>query len=270
MNDTVVIITGANNGIGFHMAQALLGAGYRVAGLDRMVDQLALLPTTWPDHMLVGRCDITDDVQVNATVESILQRWGQIDILVNNACLAIFKPLAEKTMAETRQEFEVNYFGSLRMINAVVPHMQARGAGLIHNVSSGVGITGFPGLSGYTSTKGALEALTRTLALELAHDGIRVNLMHPPLTRTQSAAPLGLPPEVMDDPARVGRALAKQIRSTKPVIASDLRTALYLFFAYRYPGALGRLFAKLTKNAQPAQTSEAGSAEARHSGQGTH
>jgi NAD(P)-dependent dehydrogenase (short-subunit alcohol dehydrogenase family) len=132
-----------------------------------------------------------------------------------------------------------------------------------------VGITGFPGLSGYTSTKGAIEALTRTLALELAHDGIQVNLMHPPLTRTQSAAPLGLPPEVMDDPARVGRGLAKQIRSTRPVIASDLRTAIYLFFAYRYPGVLGRLFAKLTENAQYAQGTAARPAEARHAGQET-
>jgi NADP-dependent 3-hydroxy acid dehydrogenase YdfG len=88
------------------------------------VDQLTSLQTIHPNHVAVCRCDITDDIQVNATLESILQRWGQIDILVNSACLAIFKPLAEKTMAETRQEFEVNYFGSLRMINAVVPHMR--------------------------------------------------------------------------------------------------------------------------------------------------
>jgi NAD(P)-dependent dehydrogenase (short-subunit alcohol dehydrogenase family) len=248
----VVVITGANNGIGFRMAQALLGDGYRVAGCDLGVENLAQLQAAYPERLLAQRCDVTDDVQVRAAVESAIQRWGQIDILVNNACLALFTPFEQKTMEEVRQEFEVNYFGYLRMIRAVVPHMKARGAGLIHNVSSGVGITGFPGLSGYTSTKGAVEALTRTLALELARDGIHVNLMHPPLTKTKSAAPLGLPPEVMDDPARVGRGLARQIRSTQPVIASDLRTAIYLFFAYRYPEALGGLFAKLT-DAQRAQ-----------------
>jgi NAD(P)-dependent dehydrogenase (short-subunit alcohol dehydrogenase family) len=237
-----IILTGANNGIGLAMTNALLEGGDCVAALDLCLEHLA--PSQ--PRLLPLRCDVTDEVQVRATVDLIVQQWGQIDILVNNACLALFKPFSQKTLEETRQEFEVNYFGYLRMIQAVVPHMRARGAGLIHNVSSGVGITGFPGLSGYTSTKGAVEALTRTLALELKRDGIHVNLMHPPLTKTQSAAPLGLPPEVMDDPVRVGRSLARQIRSTKPVIASDLRTALYLFFAYRYPGALGGLFARLT------------------------
>lgn len=264
MNSLVVIVTGANNGIGFHLAQTLLEAGYRVAGVDLSLDHLAPLQTSYPEQLLAARCDVTDDVQVRATVALVLQRWGQIDILVNNACRAVFKAFSQKTLEETRQEFEVNYFGYLRMIQAVVPHMQARGGGLIHNLSSGVGITGFPGLSGYTSTKGAVEALTRTLALELAHHGICVNLMHPPLTQTQSAAPLGLPPEVMDSPARVGRALARQIRSTKPVIASDRRTALYLFFAYRYPGVLGKLFAKLTQDAQRQRAAETKPARSPH------
>jgi hypothetical protein len=70
--------------------------------------------------------------------------------------------------------------------------------------------------------------------------------MHPPLTNTRSAAPLGIPPQAMADPEKVGRSLARQIRSTKPVIAADFRTALFLFFAYRYPLMLGKLFARLT------------------------
>jgi NAD(P)-dependent dehydrogenase (short-subunit alcohol dehydrogenase family) len=125
--------------------------------------------------------------------------------------------------------------------------MKTRRKGIIHNLSSGVGITGFPGIYGYASTKGAIEALTRTLALEFSAYGIHVNLMHPPLTNTRSASPLGIPKEAMDDPVRIGRKLAKKIHSTKPVIAADFRTSVYLFFAYRYPILLGNLFARLSR-----------------------
>jgi NAD(P)-dependent dehydrogenase (short-subunit alcohol dehydrogenase family) len=101
----------------------------------------------------------------------------------------------DRTPDDTRREFEVNYFGYLNMIDAVLPVMRQQEHGVIHNLSSGVGITGYPGISGYASTKGAIEALTRTLALEFAPLGITVNLMHPPLTGTTSSAPLCVPPE---------------------------------------------------------------------------
>ena len=246
----VVIITGANNGIGFHMAAALLEERYRVAGFDLSGENLAALQETYPDRLLFWRCDVTDEAQVEAAVEAVVQRWGRIDVLVNNACLAIFKPFEEKTLEETRREFEVNYFGYVRTIAAVLPQMKAQGGGIIHNVGSGVGITGFPGIYGYVSTKGAIEALTRTLALELARYGICVNLVHPPLTNTRSAAPLGIPPQAMADPADVGRKLAKKILSTKPVITPDFKTAAYLFFARRYPDAVGRLFGKMAERAR--------------------
>ena len=246
----VVIITGANNGIGFHMAAALLEERYRVAGFDLSGENLAALQETYPDRLLFWRCDVTDEAQVEAAVEAVVQRWGRIDVLVNNACLAIFKPFEEKTLEETRREFEVNYFGYVRTIAAVLPQMKTQGGGIIHNVGSGVGITGFPGIYGYVSTKGAIEALTRTLALELAPYGICVNLMHPPLTNTRSAAPLGIPPQAMADPADVGRKLAKKILSTKPVITPDFKTAAYLFFARRYPDAVGRLFGKMAERAR--------------------
>ena len=246
----VVIITGANNGIGFHMAAALLEERYRVAGFDLSGENLAALQETYPDRLLFWRCDVTDEAQVEAAVEAVVQRWGRIDVLVNNACLAIFKPFEEKTLEETRREFEVNYFGYVRTIAAVLPQMKTQGGGVIHNVGSGVGITGFPGIYGYVSTKGAIEALTRTLALELARYGICVNLVHPPLTNTRSAAPLGIPPQAMADPADVGRKLAKKILSTKPVITPDFKTAAYLFFARRYPDAVGRLFGKMAERAR--------------------
>ena len=248
MDECVVIVTGADNGIGFHLTASLLGMGYSVAGFDLTGENLAALRETYPHRLLSCRCDVTDEAQVGAAVAAVVERWGRIDVLVNNACLAIFKPFGEKSLEEIRREFEVNYFGYLRLIAAVLPQMKAQGGGIIHNVSSGVGLTGFPGLCGYASTKGAIEALTRTLALELAPCGICVNLMHPPLTNTKSAATLGIPPQAMADPAEVGRRLARKILSTKPVITPDFRTAAYLFFARRFPEVPGRLFNKLAGN----------------------
>lgn len=246
---SVIIVTGANNGIGFHMTKTLLEDGYYVAALDISSENLAPLQSIHSEQLLVFDCDVTDSEGVKDAISAIVERWGQIDVLVNNACRAIFKPFEQKPLEETRREFEVNYFGYVNTIAVVLPYMKAKRKGIIHNVSSGVGITGFPGIYGYASTKGAIESLTRTLALEFEKYSICVNLMHPPLTNTKSAAPLGIPAQAMDDPARVGRNLAKLILSTRPIIASDFRTAVYLFFAYRYPKMLGRLFAKLAESA---------------------
>jgi len=248
----VVIITGGNNGIGFHMAASLLKDRYRVAVLDLSGENLEALQDADPDHVLFCRCDVTKDADVTAAVKSVLEKWGRLDVLVNNACRAVFGPFEERTLEQTRQEFEVNYFGYVRMIAAVLPHMKAQRRGIIHNVSSGVGMTGFPGIFGYASSKGAIEALTRTLALEFAPYGISVNTMHPPLTNTKSAVPLGLPPQAMADPAVVGRKLAKKILVAKPVITADFQTALYLFLAIRFPRAMGKLFAKLAQKGRGA------------------
>jgi NAD(P)-dependent dehydrogenase (short-subunit alcohol dehydrogenase family) len=250
MKPLVVVITGANSGIGFHMTMALLEQGFHVAGFDISGENLSRLGEAYPDRWRFYCCDVADPVQVKASVESLLQHWKTIDILVNNACLAIFAPLEQRTLDDTRREFEVNYFGYLHMIQAVLPHMKAQRKGIIHNVSSSVGITGFPGLSGYASSKGAIEALTRTLALELGPHGIKVNLMHPPLTNTRSAAPLGVPARAMEDPAHVGRKLARKVQSTASIITPDFKAAVGLFASRHFPEAMGRLMAKLAQRAR--------------------
>jgi NAD(P)-dependent dehydrogenase (short-subunit alcohol dehydrogenase family) len=246
----VVIVTGANNGIGLYMTKTLLDDGYCIAALDISDENLVPLQSVYSERLMVCICDVTESVDVINTVSTVVENWSQVDILVNNACIAIFKPFEQKTINETRREFEVNYFGYVNMITAVLPYMKAKGKGIIHNMSSGVGITGFPGIYGYASTKGAIESLTRTLAIEFEKYGVCVNLMHPPLTNTNSASPLGVPMQAMDDPARVGRNLAKKILSTKAVVTPDLRTSVYLFIAYRYPLILGKLFAKLTESSK--------------------
>ncbi len=248
-----ILLTGGDNGIGLGLATALVENGDRVAVFDLSGENLAALDRANPARVFFIPCDITDAARVQAGVNAVLAKWGRIDILINDACLAIFKPFREREMDEIRREFEVNYFGMLNLIRAVLPCMRKNGGGIVHNFSSGVGLTGFPGICGYASTKGAIEALTRTLALELEPDGITVNLMHPPLTRTRSASPLGLPTEMMVDPMLVGRRLAKKVGSQKAVITPDQTSALGLWGMQHFPVSMGRFMAKMTRRYQAGQ-----------------
>ncbi len=254
MTGRVVVITGADNGIGFNMVKELLEMQFRVSALDLESEHLAALQLVYPDSLRVFTCDVTDETAVKRAVDATFAEWGRIDILVNNACLAVFGKFEEKSLDDARREFEVNYFGCLHMIRAVLPCMKSAGRGVIHNVSSGVGITGFPGIYGYASTKGAIESLTRTLAIELSGCGINVNLMYPPLTSTRSSSPLGIPKEAMDTPEQVGRRLAWKIGSRKAIITPDIKTGLGLFFSRHFPGAMGRMLAWLAKKASKGES----------------
>jgi NAD(P)-dependent dehydrogenase (short-subunit alcohol dehydrogenase family) len=232
MAGKVVVITGANNGIGLGLFRALAERGWRVVGLDLSVENL---PT---ERSFV--CDVTDPRQVERVIKQTVETWGRIDVLVNNACLAVFSPFEEKPLADTRREFEVNTFGYIRMIKAVLPVMKSQGGGAIHNVSSTVGISGFAGIYGYASTKGALDALTRTLAMELEPYGIVVNLVYPPLTRTRSSSPLGIPASFMADPDVVGRKLAEKIGSRRPVVTPGVMESIGVFVTRMMPRLMGR------------------------------
>lgn len=106
--------------------------------------------------------------------------------------------------------------------------------------SSGVGITGFPGLSAYASTKGALEALAKCLNLEYAGDGVTFHLIHPPLTRTQSSAPLPVPPEMMADPETVGQGLARRLFSPRFLLCHSLLQKVQTLLCYAFPPPHGQ------------------------------
>ncbi|MFC7141223.1 SDR family NAD(P)-dependent oxidoreductase [Halosimplex aquaticum] len=231
----VVVVTGANEGIGYHLSRALIGDGYRVAALDVNRDGLDALAEVAPDRVHVVEYDVTADEDVEAAVDAVLDRWDRIDVLVNNAAVFDFGLFADRTLEDTRREFEVNFFGYLRTIHAVLPHMRARGSGIIHNVSSGVAAVGHPGLSGYTATKGAVEGLTRTLREELRHEDVWCTLLYPPATRTRSAAALDYPDAATQEPAAVGRKLARKIDSTEPVIYADWQTRLGMALVERVP-----------------------------------
>jgi len=231
----VVVVTGANEGIGYHLSRSLLDDGYAVAGIDVDVRSLRALCDDYPDRLLVVECDLRDDDAVDSAVETVVADWGRIDVLVNNAAVFDLGRFDERTLDSIREEFEVNVFGSLRTIRAVLPQMKAQGGGIVHNVSSGVGLVGHPSLSGYAATKGAMEAFTRSLRLELESDGIACTLMHPPATNTRSAARLDYPSFAVRAPAEVGRALADHIESTDRVVYADWWTRAGLALVRRVP-----------------------------------
>lgn len=224
----VVVITGANRGIGYHMLQGVREDGYRVAGLDLDGDNLEPLAAEHPDRVRFERCDVTEPDEVEGAIEAVLEAWDRIDVLVNNAGIARFDRFEDSSVADARQEFEVNYFGGQHAIRAVLPHMRRRDSGIIHNVSSGVAIGGHPGMTGYAATKGAVEAFVRSLRIELHDEAVAVTLMQPPMTATRMTEGLGYPDWLLNDPAEVGRKLADEIESTETVIPADWQTRVGL------------------------------------------
>ena len=116
----VIVITGANNGIGLAMTRSLLEVGDCVAVLDLETNNL---DQTHP-NLLPFRCDVTQPQQIQASIDDVVSKWGRVDVLINNACLALFIPFEQSSVDDIRREFEVNYFGYLNMIRAVIPVMK--------------------------------------------------------------------------------------------------------------------------------------------------
>ena len=131
--------------------------------------------------------DVTDEAAVHATVRAAEAATGGIDILVNNAGYGLVGAVEEATMAEIRAQFEVNVYGAVAVMQAVLPFMRARRAGRILAVTSVSGLVGWPSLGIYSGSKFALEGICETLALEVAHLGIKLTLVEPGGFRTEFA-----------------------------------------------------------------------------------
>jgi NAD(P)-dependent dehydrogenase (short-subunit alcohol dehydrogenase family) len=169
------LITGCSTGIGRATAVELTKRGYEVVATARR-------PETLDDLDVAVRLalDVDDDASVTAAVDAA----GPVDVLVNNAGWGLSGPVESVPIDEVRRLYETNFFGALRMIQAVVPGMRERGAGAVVNVSSVNGRVSSPFAGFYASTKYALEALSEALHYEAGHYGIRVVLIEPGSIRT--------------------------------------------------------------------------------------
>jgi NAD(P)-dependent dehydrogenase (short-subunit alcohol dehydrogenase family) len=175
----VVLVTGVSSGIGRETAQLLAERGFRVFGSarnPRRVDAIS--------GVEMVQLDVTDDASATESVQSVLREAGRLDALVNNAGYALAGALEETSLQEAHEQFETNFFGVLRMVNAVLPAMRAQASGRIVNVSSVVGVIPEPYMGIYVASKHALEGYTETLDHEVRQFGIRVSLVEPGFTRT--------------------------------------------------------------------------------------
>lgn len=183
----VAIVTGAARGIGNEVARRLAEVGHRVALFD--MDERALeAATPWSDKSTTSthQVDVTDVGAINAAVGSVIDRWGQIDVLVNNAGIAGRSvPTWELSDEDWASVVQVNLFGTFYCTRAVLPHMRRTEWGRIVNVASIAGKEGNPNATPYSASKAGIIGLTKAVAKEVARDGILVNAVTPAVIETE-------------------------------------------------------------------------------------
>ena len=181
------LITGCSTGFGREIARAALEAGHSVVVTARRADAVQDFGDEFGDRALAVALDVTDTGQIAAAVAAADKAFGGIDVLVNNAGHGYLSAVEEGDDAEVRKLFDVNYFGAVDMIKAVLPSMRARGSGHIVNISSMTGLVANPPNAYYSSTKFALEAVTEALATEVRPLGVKVIAIEPGAFRTDWA-----------------------------------------------------------------------------------
>jgi meso-butanediol dehydrogenase/(S,S)-butanediol dehydrogenase/diacetyl reductase len=188
--DKVVIVTGAGTGIGAATARRFLREGATVVLNGRreqkLLDTIAGIDAA---KSLIHAGDVSDEAYIKRLVEDTVARFSRLDVLVNNAGFAIFGPFAELTTADWRRQLATDLDGVYFGTREALPHL-LKTRGSIVNVSSASGLGGDWGGSGYNAAKGAVSNLTRSLALEYAARGVRVNAVAPSLTTTDATAEL--------------------------------------------------------------------------------
>jgi NAD(P)-dependent dehydrogenase (short-subunit alcohol dehydrogenase family) len=177
----VVLITGASTGFGRQTAGLLAESGYSVYGTTRKPN-----PSDGPNYRMIT-LDVSSDNSVNSCVQQVLATAGRIDILINNAGQVLNGPAEETTLDQAQNLFETNFFGLVRMTNAVLPIMRSRHKGRIINIASLAGRVGVPGHSFYSAGKYAVEGYTEALAAEVRQFGIRVSTVEPGFFKTSLA-----------------------------------------------------------------------------------
>lgn len=228
------LITGANSGIGYATALELARSGYHVlAGMRALERGTDLMRQAREENLPVDaiQVDVADNASCEAAVKSVLNRYGVLDVLVNNAGIGIIGPIEEMDLDEVRAGFEVNLFGPMRLIQLVLPAMRERCGGCIVNVSSATGRLAMSPQAFYSASKFALGAATEVLAQEVRKFNIRVVLIEPGVTRT---AALEKMPNIKPDSAyvhtliRAGKVVGKCVSEAADpmLVATAIRHAI--------------------------------------------
>lgn len=169
----IILVTGASSGLGSATAKALSARGHVVYGTSRDINRIKNAPFN-PLQM-----DVTADDSVNAGVEKIIKAEGRIDVLVNNAGNGITGPLYAMPVDAAKKQFEVNFFGVVRVSSAVLPGMIEKKQGLVINIGSLAGLFGLPYQGLYSASKFAIEGYSQSLRMELQNTGVKVTVINP-------------------------------------------------------------------------------------------
>lgn len=183
----VWFITGCSTGFGRELAKEALSNGYKVVVTARKPEQVVDIVAAYPETALALALDVTVPQQIKDAVSATIDRFGRIDVLVNNAGIGYFGAIEESEEAEVRRMFEINFFGLAHMTNEVLPHMRKQRSGHILNVASIGGLRSFPAVGFYNATKYAVDGLSEALMKEVGPLGIKVTVICPSGFRTDWA-----------------------------------------------------------------------------------
>jgi NAD(P)-dependent dehydrogenase (short-subunit alcohol dehydrogenase family) len=173
-------ITGSSRGFGRALVQAALEAGDSVVATARKPEQLAELADKYSDRLLPVALDVTDTAQVQTALAAGVERFGRLDVIVNNAGYANLAPLETADEADFREQFETNFWGVYNVSKAALPQLRAQGGGVVVQFSSvGGRVGGSPGIASYQAAKFAVDGLSRVLAVETAPFGVKVMVVEP-------------------------------------------------------------------------------------------
>ena len=180
-------ITGASSGFGEALADYVLAQGGRVAATFRQPAQAVAFTARRPGATLGVVADVTDEPRVQAAVAAAIAHFGQLDVVVNNAGYGSLGSIEEVPAEEVHRQFDVNVFGALHVLRAVLPHLRERRRGHVLNITSIGGLKTFPGVGIYNASKFALEAIGESLSQQVGPLGIKVTNIEPSGFRTKWA-----------------------------------------------------------------------------------
>lgn len=196
MSERRIFITGGASGLGRALAERYARAGYRVAIGDihegRAEETLAIVKQSAPDALFV-RCDVRHEEELEAAASLLEERWGGVDVVVNNAGVAVAGAVDEVPLADWQWILDINLLGVVRGCRVFTPRFRRQGGGRFVNIASLAGLVHAPRMSAYNATKAAVVALSETLRFELAPDRIDVSVACPSFFRTNLAESLRAP-----------------------------------------------------------------------------
>jgi NAD(P)-dependent dehydrogenase (short-subunit alcohol dehydrogenase family) len=211
----VWFITGTSKGFGRVWAEAALERGDKVAATARDASTLAPLADKYGDSVLTMALDVQDQAADFAAVQQAREKFGRLDVVVNNAGYGLFGSVEEVTPEQARDQIETNLFGALWVTKAALPIMREQGSGHIIQVSSIGGVTAFPEVGLYHASKWGLEGFSQSLSQEVAGFGIHVTLIEPQGFDTDWAGPSGIRAEQMPEYDAMREARKKQLGARK-------------------------------------------------------